>query len=85
MLVLWSDMSPTTVDIRVGQTDGRLRVYNVWDSGRALGLESLMATSGMMKDEPSAETLRYRCNDIGVASDFTKLVFTVRLDEYPAG
>jgi hypothetical protein len=45
-VVLWSDTAPRPVEIEIVATDGLLRLYNVWDSGRRLGdYESQMATS----------------------------------------
>lgn len=78
-VVLWSDSAPGTVDVLVRVTDGLLRFYNVWDSGRGLGPhESLSATSGMLVEEDAAGVRRYRCNDIGLNPTFEKLVFTLQ-------
>lgn len=47
--VLWKDVSPGSVSVRIVQSDRKLRSYNVWDSGRGLGdHESQSATSGML-------------------------------------
>lgn len=76
--VLWADTSPSTVDVDIVETDGLLRFYNVWDSGRALGPhESQSATSGMVAEAIDSSSTSYRCNDIGHEPSFTKLVFTV--------
>ena len=72
--VLWRDTAPQTVLVRVATTDGLLRLYNVWDSGRGLGVESQKATTGMLREEV-AGGYRYRCNDIGNDPDFTSLTF----------
>ena len=66
-VVVWSDTSPATIDLDVVVTDGWLRLYNIWDSGRDLSEhESQAATSGMLVDERAANGRRYRCNDIGL-------------------
>ena len=79
-LVFWIDTAPEVVEIGVGATDGYLRLYNVWDSGRGLGdFESQSYTSGMLIDEVEPGVVRYRCNDIGLDPTFDNLVFTIRI------
>lgn len=75
--VLWRDTAPPAVQIRVLSTDGYLRLYNVWDSGRGLGAESQAATSGMRRSLEADGTYRYGCTDFGLTPDFRKLTFTV--------
>jgi hypothetical protein len=76
--VLWSDTSPPALDIVAEQTDGVLRLYNVWDSGRGLGkFESQRSTSGMIRIEREDGSIEFRCNDIGTSPDFSKLVFSI--------
>lgn len=76
--VLWADTAPPEVQIRCEQTDGLLRFYNVWDSGRKRGpFESQSHTSGMVVEELEDGSRRYGCNDIGLEPDFRKLVFRV--------
>jgi len=78
--VLWSDTSPDYVEIEVRTTDGLLRIYNVWDSGRHLGpFESQSATSGMVLEAMPDGSRRYSCNDIGTDPDFQKLVFRLSI------
>lgn len=72
--VLWQDTAPPTVRLEVIQTDGLLRLYNVWDSGRGRSRESQSATSGMLR-QPVGRGYRYRCNDIGNDPPFTSLTF----------
>ena len=77
-LVLWEDTSPRVVDVTVHETDGRLRLYNIWDSGRGFGdHESQSATAGMVKRVRDDGAFVYACNDIGVDPDFTKLTFAI--------
>lgn len=77
--VLWQDTAPDKVQVRVLKSDGCLRLYNVWDSGRGLSdHESQSATSGMLVEEEPGGGRRYRCNDIGYESAFDKVRFTVR-------
>lgn len=77
-LTLWRDTAPASVRLRVIATDGLLRLYNVWDSGRGIQEhESQSATSGMVIQELPDGGRRYRCNDIGWEPRFDKLVFTL--------
>lgn len=79
-LVLWSDTAPPSTEVCVSESDGLLRIYNVWDSGRGLGgFESQKATSGMIRTSGPG-FYRYECNDVGIPPTFDKLVFTVELD-----
>ncbi len=78
---LWKDTAPTSVRVRVLATDGLLRLYNVWDSGRGIrDHESQSATSGMVIEDLPDGGRRYRCNDIGWEPKFDKLVFTVSME-----
>ncbi len=75
---IWTDTAPPTFDVKVLRTtDGLLRLYNIWDSGRGQRRESQSATSGMLK-ETTDRTTTYRCNDIGTLPKFDKLVFEIR-------
>ena len=77
-VVVWGDSVSEPVVIEIACTDGFLRLYNVWDSGRGFGeFESQSYTSGM-RLHSHANGTRYECNDIGLDPDFRKLVF--RLD-----
>lgn len=79
-IVIWRDSAPASVDIEVIESDGNLRVYNIWDSGRGIkDHESQSMTSGMIIDVLNDGTRRYRCNDIGYEPDFDKLVFTLQV------
>jgi hypothetical protein len=78
--VLWADTSPPEVQILCEQTDGLLRFYNVWDSGRKRGpFESQSHTSGMVVEVLEDGSRRYSCNDIGVEPDFEKFVFRIAI------
>lgn len=73
--VLWHDTAPPSVRVDVLKTDGLLRLYNVWDSGRGRSShESQSATSGMLREAVEGG-YRYRCNDIGNDPSFTSLTF----------
>lgn len=78
--VVWADTAPRTVRVEIVATDdGLLRLYNVWDSGRGLGTESLTHTSGMVKEEvPGGH--RYSCNAIGFDPQFDSIRFTLTRD-----
>ena len=79
-VVLWRDAAPRAVPLEVLGTDGLLRLYNVWDSGRGLGpYESQSATSGMLVEEVSGGRRSYRCNDIGLDPQFDSVVFTIEV------
>lgn len=80
-LVLWSDSAPAESVIDIVHTDGRLVLYNVWDSGRGRGkFESQGATSGMLVEALADGSQRYSCTDIGVEPDFSRLVFRVSIE-----
>ena len=80
-LVLWSDSAPAQSVIEVADTDGRLVLYNVWDSGRGRGpFESQSATSGMFVEKLPDGSQRYSCTDIGIEPDFSRLVFRVSIE-----
>ncbi len=68
---LWQDTAPREVLIECHTRDKVLHLYNIWDNGRR---DSQAWTSGMLIQELPAGR-RYRCNDIGFAKEFTKLVF----------
>ena len=77
--VLWADTAPNLVEIACVETDGLLRLYNVWNSGRKAGeFESQSHTSGMLVEHLPDGSSRYRCNDIGDEPDFTRLIFRIR-------
>lgn len=78
-VVLWRDTAPDEVELEVGSTsDGLLRLYNIWDSGRGLGpWGSQRSTSGMVR-EPLANGYRYRCSDINPDPSFDSLVFVLQ-------
>lgn len=79
-LILWQDNAPPEIDIEVVESNGTITLYNVWDSGRKRGgFESLKATSGMLVEHIEPHGWLYRCNDIGIDPDFTKLVVRVEV------
>lgn len=79
-LDIWTDTAPPTVDVECVETDGLLRFYNIWQSGRRPGVESRSATSGMLVEDLGDGWRRYSCNDIGVEPNFEKLVFRVAIE-----
>jgi len=80
-LVLWSDSAPARSVIDVADTDVRLVLYNIWDSGRGRGpFESQSATSGMFVETLADRSHRYSCTDIGVEPDFSRLIFRVSIE-----
>jgi hypothetical protein len=78
-LDFWSDTAPPLVDIACKSTDGLVRIYNIWHSGRRPGVESQSHTSGMIVDLLPDGSRRYRCNDIGFNPDFSKLQFSISI------
>lgn len=79
--VLWADTAPPEVSIMCAETDGLLRLYNVWDSGRRAGpFESQSHTSGMVVEMLEDGSRRYSCNDIATNPDFNTLIFRVALE-----
>jgi hypothetical protein len=79
--VLWQDTAPPTVEVEVVETDGLLRLYNVWSSEGSPGHDSQAATSGMVVTEVRPGVRRYACNDVGFEPAFDKLIFTVEILE----
>lgn len=79
-LDIWTDTAPPGVDIECVDTDGLLRFYNVWQSGRRSGIESRSDTSGMLVEGLADGWYRYSCNDIGIEPDFKKLVFRISIE-----
>lgn len=71
---LWSDTSPSEVLIECRTSNGALTVFNVWD--RHGHMESQRWSSGMLVEELD-NGRRYRCNDLGFETDFSKLVFRI--------
>jgi hypothetical protein len=72
-VLLWTDTAPAEVTVSVVETDGLLRLCNIWDSGRGLGpFESQSATSGMLVADGI-----YRCSDIASDPAFDRLVFSL--------
>jgi hypothetical protein len=78
-LVLWAETAPPDVRITCEASDGLLRFYNVWDSGRGRRQESLSATSGMAVEVLGDGWRRYSCADIGREPAFDKLVVRVAI------
>lgn len=77
---VWRDTSPRVAAIDIAETDGFIRLYNIWDSGRAIAPhESQSDTSGMLVARAGERSRRYRCNDIGYQPDFDRLVFSVEV------
>jgi hypothetical protein len=71
---LWYDTAPREVLLECRTNDGCLHLHNVWDRG--LGSNSQAWSSGMLIEElPNGR--RYRCNDIGFDTDFSKLIFRI--------
>ena len=74
-LDLWSDTAPAPVEVVCESSDGLLRIYNVSQSWSPRGVRSQSHTSGMLVESLPDGSRRYRCNDIGVAPDFSRLSF----------
>lgn len=73
-LYLWHDTAPPEVVLECRTDDGSLSFYNVWESERGVGSQSF--SSGMLV-ERDVSGLCYFCNDIGLETDFRRLVFHV--------
>jgi len=73
-MLIWCEAIPQQVPIQCFTTNGLLVVYNIWDRGR--GMDSMAHTSGMLLEDV-AHGRRYRCNDIGLETDFNKLIFRI--------
>lgn len=73
-VMLWYETAPNQVKVKCYTESGLLNVYNIWNRGN--GPASQTHTSGMLIEEIS-KGRRYRCNDIGLQTDFDKLVFKI--------
>ena len=73
-IMLWYETAPKTVTLKCYTKNGFVNIYNIWDRGH--GPNSQSHTSGMIVEETPTGR-RYRCNDIGFATNFDKLVFTL--------
>ena len=82
-VTLWQDTAPAIVPFTCRTANGFLSFYNVWDSGRHGGRESLSYSSGMLVEE-FAGGCRYSCNDIGFATEFRKLIFSIHRTATPS-
>ena len=76
-LDIWPDTAPPVAEIVCDSTDGLVRIYNIWHSGRHPGIESLMDFSGMVLEVREDGWRQYSCTDTGWPPDFTKIVFRV--------
>jgi hypothetical protein len=79
-LDIWTDTAPSAVEVECVATDGLLRFYNIWQSGRRPGVESRSATSGMLVENLGDGWRRYSCNDIALQPDFEQLIFRIVID-----
>jgi hypothetical protein len=79
-LDIWTDTAPLAVEVECVETDGLLRFYNVWQSGRRPGVESRSASSGMLVEDLGDGWCRYSCNDIGAEPAFGKLIFRIAIE-----
>lgn len=71
---LWFDTAPKVVICKSNASNGLCEFYNVW--GKEGQRKSQGLSSGMLI-EKTEFGFRYRCNDTGFETDFSKLVFTV--------
>lgn len=79
-LECWMPEKGGTVEFDVEETDGLLRLYNIWDSGRGIKpYESLAYTTGMLRRDLDDHTIEYRCHHLGHDPVFDDLVFTIRI------
>jgi hypothetical protein len=71
---LWYETAPKQIPVKCYTETGFLNIYNVWDRGK--GPNSQSHTSGMLIEEIE-NGRRYRCNDIGLPTNFDKVIFTL--------
>lgn len=77
-LELWMGAEGETVEFDVEETDGVLRLYNIWDSGRGIKpYERLAFTTGMVRRDAGDHAIEYRCHNLGHEPVFDDLVFTI--------
>ena len=73
-VLLWHDNSPKEVICKCFTKDGNLSIYNIWNEGRYW--ESQSDFSGMLLEE-KGNVITYHCNDVGLETNFDKLVFSI--------
>lgn len=71
---IWEDNSPSTVNIRIIESNGFLHLYNIWDRGH--GTSSQAHTSGMIVEE-FGRSRRYRCQAISTRPSFNDMTFRI--------
>lgn len=77
---IWMDTAPPVVELTVDETDGLLRVYNIFDSGKGIQpYERLTMTSGMLRVDKPDGVIEFRCIDRGRDASFDRLVFELTL------
>jgi hypothetical protein len=83
-MTLWHDTAPTKVLVVCRSTEsGYLKMYNVWDRGKAK-----FQGSGMIKNQVSAGTYEYRCNDLPrdpSLEEFDRFVFRLTVGSDQTG
>ncbi len=77
-ITLWTASASHSVPITVlAARDGKLRLHNIWDSGRGRGRESQAPTPAGCSARNCWTAGRYRCNDIGSDPDCSALALTI--------
>ncbi|PWK13014.1 hypothetical protein [Tumebacillus permanentifrigoris] len=74
-IYLWEDTAPREVIIKCFTENGWLSIYNIHHNGRNQYSQGYSA--GMLLQE-EGDTLVYHCNDVGLETNFDKLVFSVK-------
>ncbi len=74
-IVLLEDSSPKEVVFSIKSKDGKMKVYNVWDTGD--GVMQAFLNGAVMIVEKIQNGNRYWCNDAHPDEDFDDLVFRI--------
>jgi hypothetical protein len=78
--VFWRDTAPETVVVTCESNSGKLRVWNVWDTGKR-GVDSLINCAGIMMEPIDTNHWTLRCNDGYPDRDFNDLIVDIRIKE----
>jgi hypothetical protein len=78
--VLWQDTAPETVVVKCHSNSGKLRVWNVWDTGKG-SVDSLINCSGIITESIGNNQWRLRCNDGYPDRDFRDLIVDVQIKD----
>ncbi len=73
--LLWTDSSPTRVDVSVVGSLDHVLIYNVYDVGNGITARGGNGAAMIVEEVPNGK--RYRCNDAFPDDDFADIIFRI--------